>query len=202
MMRAAPLVALALALAGCPIPQPLPDYPAGTITPPRILVDELLGDGAVTLVPAGCPTTARPSYVLSARVVDSNTVESFEARWFVNYDFRAPTWNRMWRTPPDVILPNADTTNLTRVLPSFTFEPYFAPPPYDTDIAASLDPFGIWTGEGIVRVVELVVSNGFDPSLLNTVAPGANRAPKTGFETQYHRWVFLTVPPSSSVPCP
>ncbi len=35
----------ALGLAGCPIPQPLPDYPAGTITPPRILVDELLGDG-------------------------------------------------------------------------------------------------------------------------------------------------------------
>ncbi len=52
------LAALALGLAGCPIPQPLPDYPPGTVTPPRIVVDDLLGDGAVTLVPAGCTTLA------------------------------------------------------------------------------------------------------------------------------------------------
>jgi hypothetical protein len=51
-------------------------------------------------------------------------------------------------------------------------------------------------------VVEVVVSNGFDPVLVGTIAPGANRAPLPGFETQFHRWVFLTVPPSASVPCP
>ena len=186
---------LALLLAGCPIPQPLPDYPAGTITPPRILADELLGDGAVTLVPANC-TSVAPSYQLSPRVVDSNTIESIEARWFVNYDFRDSGWNRIWfsRTIP----PNADATNLTRIVPPFTFEPYLAQPPYGTPPLVG-PPY---PDPGVLRVVELVVSNGFDPALLNTIAPDANRAPKPGFETQYHRWVFLTVPPSSSVPCP
>ena len=200
MRRAALALAAASLLAGCPIPQPLPDYPAGTVTPPRILVDEQLGNGAVTLVPANCTTTF-PSYALSARVVDSNTVESFEARWFVNYDFRASPWNQMAR-PPDVILPNADTTNLTRILPSFTFNPYTYGPPYaPPGVIPSLSGPPYYDA-GVLRVVELVVSNGFDPALLNTVAPGANRAPKPGFETQYFRWVFLTVPESSSVPCP
>ena len=195
MRRASPLVALALALAGCPIPQPLPDYPAGTITPPRILVDDQLGNGAVTLVPATCATTA-PSYQLAPRVVDSNTIESIEARWFVNYDFRGSSWNQIRRS--DVIPPNGDTTNLTRVVPPFTFEPYQTPPPFGTP-PISGPPY---PDAGILRVVELVVSNGFDPALVDTIAPGANRAPRSGFETQSFRWVFLTVPPDGSVPCP
>jgi hypothetical protein len=183
---------LALALAGCPIPQPLPDYPAGAVTPPRILVDDLLGDGAVTFIPAGCSTA--PSYSLSAQVVDTNTIESIEARWFVNYDFRGTSWNRIWQ--PSTILPNGDTTNLTRPVPPFDFEPYQAPPPYGTTPSLAGPP---WDQEGVVRVVELVVSNGFDPGLDDTIAPAANRAPKKDFETQYHRWVFVT---SSAVPCP
>jgi hypothetical protein len=48
-----------------------------------------------------------------------------------------------------------------------------------------------------VHVVELVVSNGFDPTNASTVA--VNRGPKAGFETQYRRWVFLT---TKDVPCP
>jgi hypothetical protein len=193
MRRAA--VVLAAALAGCPIPQPLPDYPPGTITPPRILLDEVAGDGAVILVPANC-TTVAPAYVLSARVVDSNTIESIESRWFVNYDFRDSAWSEIRRS--DVIPPNADTTNLTRAVPPFTFEPYRYPPPYGTE----LRPGPPYRYDGIVRVVELVVSNGFDPAALNTIVPAANRAPLPGFETQFHRWVFLAVPPSASVPCP
>ena len=197
MRRALPLlaVAVALALAGCPIPQPLPDYPAGTITPPRILVDDQLGNGAVILVPANC-TTAAPSYPLSPRVVDSNTIESIEARWFVNYDFRGSSWNQIHHS--DVIPPNADTTNLIRVVPPWVFEPYQSPPPFGTTAI----PGPPYPDAGILRVAELVVSNGFDPALVDTIAPGANRAPKASFETQSYRWVFLTVPASPSVPCP
>ena len=46
-------------LAGCPLPQPLPDYPEGQpITPPRIVVDDTFRTVAypesVVRVPAGC----------------------------------------------------------------------------------------------------------------------------------------------------
>ncbi len=191
MRKAALALAGALLLAGCPIPQPLPDYPAGTITPPRIQVDDLLGNGAVTLVPAACTTLA--PYVLSANVVDSNTIESIEARWFVNYDFRDPGYRQIWQS--DVIPPNADTTNLVRAVPPYTYYPYQHPPPYGlTPMAGPPYPQA-----GVLRVVELVVSNGFDPAFVDTDAPGANRLPTRGFETQYHRWVFLT---TSDVSCP
>jgi hypothetical protein len=189
------ILALAIGLAGCPLPQPLPDYPAGTVTPPRILVDELLEDGSVTLVPASC-TAVQPTYLLNARINDPNTIESIEARWFVNYDFRGTAWSRIWDSK--TIQPNQDTTNLIRVVPTFTFSPYDAPPPFGTPPLAG-PPY---SESDVVRVVEVVVSNGFDPALVGTIAPGANRAPIQGFETQFHRWVFLTVPPSSSVPCP
>jgi hypothetical protein len=191
--RALVLAAAALALAGCPIPQPLPDYPAGTVTPPRILVDQQLQewDSAVTLVPANCTTIA--PYQLSASVVDSNTLEGIEARWFVNYDFRNLAFSEVqWR---DAISPNSDPNNLTRPVPAFLFDPYRYPPPLGTPSLAG-PPY---KQPGVLRVVELVVSNGFDPSNANTIAPGANRTPRPGFETQYHRWVFLT---SSDVACP
>ena len=192
MRRAALLLAaVALGLAGCPIPQPLPDYPAGTVPPPRILMDEQLADGAVTLVPANCTTLA--PYVLSARVVDANTIESIEARWFVNYDFRDLALSDIRQS--SVIAPNADSTNLTRIVPQFLFDPYRYPPPYGTP-ALTGPPYRV---PGVLRVVELVVSNGFDPANANTVAPGANRSPAAAFETQYYRWVFLT---SSDVSCP
>jgi hypothetical protein len=202
MTRAAPLplLAVALVLAGCPLPQALPEYSAGTNTPPRILVDDQLAprngafDGAATLLPANCVTTA-PTRVLSARIVDTNTVESVEARWFVNYDYRDRTWGDVQDSA--VIPPNASTTNLVRSVPDFTFEPYRYPPPYGTPSLVG-PPY---RDAGVLRVVELVVSNGFDPAVVGT-APAGNRAPKSGFETQVYRWVFLTVPESASVPCP
>jgi hypothetical protein len=195
MRRALLTAALAVGLAGCPIPQPLPDYPAGTITPPRILTDGLLGNGAVTLIPSNCVTTA-PEYSLSTGVVDTNTIESIEGRWFVNYDFRDEAWYVVRHS--DVMLPNADTTNLTRAVPAWTFKPYGYGPPYGV-ASASGPPY---RDPGILRVVELVVSNGFDPSIVDTAMPAVNRAPLLGFETQVFRWVFLSVPESPSVPCP
>jgi hypothetical protein len=132
--------------------------------------------------------------------VDTNSIEAIEARWFVNYDFHEPLYRHMWRSPPDVVSPSVDTTDLTRVLPSFTFQPYTAPPPYGT--TAPMDPSGLWTGEGIVRVVEVVVSNGFDPASVNSDGPAANRAVKQGFETAAYRWVFLTVSQSQTIQCP
>jgi hypothetical protein len=226
-----PLVALAVGLAGCPLPQPLPEYSAGTVTPPRILVDEIAratlkvdgglsdgvpgsgnpGDGnAIVFVPANCPSTA-PVYYLWARVVDTNNTESIEARWFVNYDpasSREQTWLRQY-----TIGANADTNNLVREIPPrvggvrqfFTFVPYdFGPAPGAPQVAAVPKPSplpGTWyPQEGILRVLELVVSNGFDPSPVTGVLP--NRAARKGFETQVYRWVFLTVPESAAVPCP
>ena len=179
-MKRAVLLLAALGLAGCPLPQPLPDYPAGTITPPRILQDQLLEDGAVTLVPAGC-TTVTPEYTLSAGVVDSNTIEGIEARWFVNYANQDP-WSTVHQS--NQILPNPDSTNLVRGVPEFVFRPYTYPPPMGTTPV----PGPPYNQDRVLHVVELVVSNGFDPSAVGT---NANRAPKPGFETQYHRWVFL-----------
>jgi hypothetical protein len=195
MRRAAAAAAGALLLAGCPIPQPLPDYPPGTITPPRILVDEIAGDASVILVPANC-TTVEPAYALGARVVDTNTIETIEARWFVNYDPRFLAYHHPWQNdevPPD---PNPDV--LTRTVPSFHFLPYQHPPPAEL----VTDPGPLYPNPGILRVVELVVSNGFEPSAVTTAVAMPFRTTRPGFETQVHRWVFMSVPESASAPCP
>jgi hypothetical protein len=194
MRRAAllPLAASCLLLAGCPLPQNLPDYKQGSITPPRILIDEQLGDDATIFVPANCVTA--PTFILSARVVDTNNIEAIEARWFVNYDYRETRYNESKQS--STILPNADATNLTRAIPPFTFEPYKELPPYGVPYVGPTT----YSADGIVHVVELVVSNGFDPAFDGTVAPRANRTPKPGFETQYHRWVFVNVSPGAEVP--
>jgi len=196
-------LALALVLAGCPIPQPLPDYPPGTITPPRILVDEIAGDGnPIIFVPSDCLST-EPLYPLAARIFDSNPIETVDTRWFVNYDPRFAAYSRTWRENP--VPPNAETTNLLREVPPrignaqqfFDFEPYQHPPAHDAPWPEHGSP---WREPGILRVVELVVSNGFDPEASSTPLP--NRKVKPEFETQVHRWVFLTVPESSEHPCP
>jgi hypothetical protein len=197
---------LALALAGCPIPQPLPDYPAGTVAPPRILMDAdavvpTTDGNPIIFVPADCSTTAIPTYVLGTSVSDANTIESIEARWFVNYD---PSSTLNYRPlQDDTILPNADTTNLIRTVPTFTFMPYDYPPsPSAPGMAPAPKPGGgAWySQDGILRVVELVVSNGFDPSVTSELPYKKPRAGTPKFETQTYRWVFLSVPSTSSVP--
>jgi hypothetical protein len=190
----------ALALAGCPLPQPLPDYPKGTITPPRIVMDAIKVDGEaadahpMVLVPAGCPAGHTPSYSLSATLVDANTLEQVEARWFVDYvpGYPADTVRPLPRPPsPYLVPPSSTATDLSRTVPSFIFAPY------------DFQPLGALGGSlsnvsaGVVHVVELVVSNGFDPA---GNPPGAAadppfRGPAPGFETQVYRWTFVNVDP-------
>ncbi len=203
-------IAIAAGLVGCPLPQPLPNYPAGTITPPRILVDQVSVDGisgsaqVVRFVAAGCAND--PVFDLTAKLYDTNNIETVEARWFVNYDARDASYYRTYRD--DAIPPDPTSTVLTRVVPPndaqgnpqpFRFDVYGAPPPYGTTPL----PGPPWKDAGIVRVVELVVSNGFDPLAVdNPSSPLPNRAtlvsPTTEFETQVYRWVFVTVPASAS----
>jgi hypothetical protein len=202
------LAVLGAALAGCPIPQPLPDYPAGTVTPPRILMDHMIPEtdgNPIIFVPSNCVTA--PSYTLGGSVSDSNTIESIEARWFVNYDPRYPASFSYLSPWSGTISPNADQTNLIRPVPSFTFDPYnYGGPPGPE--APSVSP-AQYADAGILRVVELVVSNGFDPTPITTPYDLPNKKPITGtsstFETQTYRWVFLSVPSTpqgGQVPCP
>jgi hypothetical protein len=194
-VRRAAALAAATLLAGCPIPQPLPDYPPGTITPPRILsATTTRGAESLIRVPAGCATG--PSYDLDARIFyPSNPL--LEARWFVDYhagiDQRFAIQNTEREVPAD-----PDPLILERAVPTFTFRPYGYDPA--SELGLPPDP----KAAGVVHVVELVVSNGFDPS---TEVPEPNRTPavtadSTRFEIQTYRWVFVNVTPAGDVPCP
>jgi hypothetical protein len=188
--RAPGAIAAALLLAGCPIPQPLPDYPPGAITPPRILTDEIASnESAVQFVPAGC--TTEPVYPLAARILDTIASETIVARWFVNYDARFLANYTAWQTSE--VPPDPDPSVLTRQLPPFPFQPYQHPPPPGSPSS----PGPLYPEPGVMRVVELVVSNGFDPNAVTTAYPRPNRTPLPGFETQVYRWVFLSVVPDA-----
>jgi hypothetical protein len=179
-------LALLLALAGCPLPQTLPEYPTGgTITPPRILSDQVTPSDTVILVSASCPASPEPVFTLSARLVDENTYEKVEARWFVDYDpARAST---VTPVPPIQIIDGpSDGVTIERILGDFVFRPY------------GFDPLGIeqaFRDGGGAHIVELVVSNNFAPE---PAPPAANsrpwrtplRTPTQSFETQVFRWVF------------
>ncbi len=197
--------ALLLLLAGCPLPQPLPSYPAGTVTPPRILMDPLLQPQSAVLVPAGCSGTP-PSYPLQAELVDANTSETITARWFVDYDRTNSQRCFLAMLQEDIPGPGDQASDPTRrAVSPFTFAPY--------DHAAVIggsDP----TAPGVVHVVELVVSNRFDvtaddvalctPAVASDMFPF--RMPATEgsvrFETQTFRWVFVNTPSSTALPCP
>jgi hypothetical protein len=197
--------ALAL-LAGCPLPQPLPSYPAGSVTPPRILMDPLAGGESIVRVPAGCTGTS-PGYDLAAALIHTNTSETVTARWFVDYDRR----NSLRCAPavPQELIPgpgdNAPDPTHREVSP-YRFVPYDHP----AVIGSSSSP----AAAGVVHVVELVVSNGFDPAvddvgLCSPDDPGTAlpyRTPARNgdvqFETQAYRWVFVSEPASTDVPCP
>jgi hypothetical protein len=181
---------LGLALAGCPLPQTLPEYPtSGIITPPRIQSDRVTPADTLILVDANCPSTAEPSFTLSAMLVDENTYEKVEARWFVDYDpGRAVTVNPI---SPQIIDGPADGVTIERTLADFVFRPYGYDP--------VMNPQGFRDGGGL-HVVELVVSNNFALETPTPVPPHARpwRTPLTTatqtFETQVYRWVFHYVP--------
>jgi hypothetical protein len=189
--RCALVLLLGGTLAGCPLPQSLPEYPtSGTITPPRIQSDNVTPVDTVILVDAGCVVPPTPVFTLSARLVDENTYEKVEARWFVDYDpERAANVSPV--LPPQIIDGPADGVTIERPLDDFLFQPY------------GFDPVGgelaYRTGGGI-HIVELVVSNNFAPEV-PTPVPAHDRPWRTPlktstqtFETQVYRWVFHYVP--------
>ncbi len=196
MRRIALALAGAAALAGCPIPQPLPDYPAGTVTPPRIVVEGIANPGTVVLVPASCPPGHEPSTLLTATLIDVDTFERVVARWFVNYDPIDPGL-RAIRQEDDIPGVDATPPQTERAVPLFTFFPYGS---WGNTIASSGGGSG--RNEGAVQIVELVVSNGFDPAAVGPPVLLPNRTPLIGFETQVYRWVFMTVPQSATTVCP
>jgi hypothetical protein len=181
---ALPALAGALVLAGCPIPQAVPDYPAGTITPPRILTESLTIPEALVFVPANCTSvTPGPGYDLGARLFDSDNIEQVQARWFVNYpDHEDPVIDESIPADPDTF---------ERTVQTFRFHPYAYAPP---QLGGSPPHQEL----GSIRVVELLVSNRFvDPD-----GPPW-RSPAPNFETQLQRWTFMLVPKGDEDPaCP
>jgi hypothetical protein len=174
-----PLLAAVALLAACPIPQSVPEYPKGTsVTPPRIVAESALPQATLLRVPVGC--VIAPIQALSAGIVDEDVTEPVEARWFVDYDpvnqDRSHFEDFSLVATVEQPDPNAPVTARS-VLP-FAFNPY---------------DFGSTVGE--VHVVELVVSNGFDPVADHPPVDGVParpfRTPLTDFETQVYRWVFL-----------
>ena len=196
MKKATPaLLALAVALAGCPIPQPLPDYPPGTVTPPRILMATVQpASGAVIRVGTDCTyPDNQPSFELSASIFDSDAIEPVVARWFVNYDM---TEEHPSQTPiggDRTVLGNSDPTVLVRVMTDtpfagngHAFYPYLHAPPDGTGTRTGVP----YNEAGTVRVVELLVSNNFQPE----PSSPKSRQPAPNYEVGLHRWVFLLVP--------
>jgi hypothetical protein len=177
--RLVPAAIAALLLAGCPLPQPLPDYPPGTITPPRILQSTVFPSDPVVLAGTGCAPGDEPSFELTARLFDSNNVEQIVARWFVNYKQGTPT--EMPILGDIAIPPNGDPNVLERALPAIPFGPGNAFRP---------DQYPPFDGVGETRIAELLVSNNFQAE----PASPPWRQPATNFEVQVHRWVFVLVP--------
>jgi hypothetical protein len=176
----AALAALPILLVGCPIPQGLPEYPdSGTVAPPRIRADATAPVDTLILVAPDC-INGGPVFQLSSVLVDDNTLEKVEARWFLDYD--PGTLRRLPLVTEEIPGPDDGVTR-TRPVTAFPFNPYEADP--------ASDPQGFRDGGG-VHVMELVVSNGFAPE------PGAGepplerpwRTPLPNFETQAFRWVF------------
>jgi len=201
--RSALAALLGASLAGCPIPQTLPEYPtSGAITPPRIQSDKVTPIDTLLLVDSGCAGADTDHvFLLSASLVDENTYEVVEFRWFVDYDPSRSTVKPV--ATPDPFLPGpADGITIERVVPPFSFQPYtFDPPGYGAPTEPR--PGQNYRDGGGLHVVELVVSNNFAPE---PAPPASNPRPwrtplKTTtqtFETQVYRWVFHYVPTGSA----
>jgi hypothetical protein len=180
----------ALVLAGCPIPQTVPEYPkGGSITPPRIVAETAVPSGTFLTVPSGCATSpTMPPF--SAKIVDENVTEPVEARWFVDYDPASDARSSPLGLPvfvPTVDQPDPNSPKTERTVPPLT----------------AFHPYDFGSAVGSVHVLELVVSNGFDPTAdtlpsLGGVPALPYRTPLGGFETQVYRWVILL----TNAPCP
>jgi hypothetical protein len=168
-------------LGGCPIPQPLPgvgSIDGGLpITPPRVLTDSAYPGLALTdFGPSPSPCPVGSHFDVSATLVDENSEEPVDVRWFVDY---APD-NQLLRTPLQIetLPPPADPTQYLRYPSPFPFSPW------------DFNQLG-----ERVHVVEMTISNGFLP-VGAAVPPGSlpNRTAAPGYEVQVFRWTFQPSP--------
>jgi hypothetical protein len=165
--HALPWALLACALAGCPLPQPLPAVEGNiSVTPPRILTESVRPSEVVVRVGSDCPEDA---FIPFGAILDDPDLEDIvEARWFVDYATGAAGVQQN-----DFPAASPDGTDTRRALADFRFFPgrYLAAVPH---------------------VVEVVVSNGFyaigqDP--IGAAQP--NRTPQPSYETQLFRWLVV-----------
>jgi hypothetical protein len=157
--------AAALVAGGCPLPQPLAEVArtdGGVVSPPRIVTESAAPADTVVLVTRSCASAV---FSLGAQVEDLNTAEAVEARWFVDYRPDAAANPLIQQVPAA-----DDPTNPIRVVQPYAF---------DALLAGTTAP---------LHVVELLVSNGFQP--ISTTNPPQNRAALPGYETSIYRWVF------------
>ena len=167
-------------MGGCPIPQPLPgvgSIDGGLpITPPRVLTTSVVPGLAITdYGPVEGPSAPCPPgslFQVSATVVDENSEEPVEVRWFVDYD---PD-NQLLRTPLQIetLPPPADPQQYKRFPKPFPFSPWDFDRPTER-----------------VHVVEMTISNGFLP--VGAAVPAGelpNRTASPGYEVQIFRWTF------------
>ncbi|HEX9290319.1 MAG TPA: hypothetical protein VF904_12420 [Anaeromyxobacteraceae bacterium] len=180
-LAAAVTLLLALSLAACPLPQPLPEVArtdGGVVTSLRFRLETVLPSDPIVPVAKTCPDGGVPQFNVSAALEDPDTVERVEARWFVDYRVDAPDARRS-----DDIPGSGDPADPVRLVPPPASQPFvFAMPAFNP-----ADP------TTRVHVLELVVcSVGFTP--LGNDPPGTlypNRTPQLGFEAaQIYRWIF------------
>jgi hypothetical protein len=179
-LACAGLAAAALALAACPLPQPVTEVSrvdGGTVTSLRFRLEAVSPSDPIVPVAKDCPSGAR--FTLSAPLDDPDTAEVVEARWFLDYH---PQTSDLPFRDDDVPSPG-DPNDLTRrdIPAAGTLPVVFEMPALS---------------QGTMHVVELVACSfgfnhvGQDPA--GTVYP--NRTPLEGFGVaQTYRWVFQYV---------
>jgi hypothetical protein len=168
----AAVAAVPLALAACPLPQPLAEVSridGGTVTPPRIVVDSVVPAETVIRMGTTACTPGGPHFALGASVDDPQTDDVVEARWFVDYSAAVPATTGVQKLD---FPQSANTGDPVRALAPYDF----TPGPFDPSTP--------------MHVVEVVVSNNFRP-LNDATSLLPNRSPQDGFETQVFRWVFV-----------
>jgi hypothetical protein len=167
---------LAIALAGCPLPQPLPAVQrvgGATVAPPRILADSASPPGAIVRVGASCGPAATVPF--TAMLEDPNVDELVQARWFVDYHAGSTGLQGL-----ENVLPSPDGSAIRSLATPYLFR------------LGDHDP-------ARPHVVELVVSNGFHDVGADPPGSPVNRTPLPGYETQVFRWVVSYEP---GAPCP
>jgi transcriptional regulator with GAF, ATPase, and Fis domain len=173
----AALAAAAVALAACPLPQPVAsvrrENGGATTTPPRVDTSSVVPGETLVRVSTACPDP--PTFHVRANVIDDDTTELVSVRWFVDYAPDALGSRPMFSEE----VPGSEDGR----------EPQGPTPPPLT-LGAPFD-----TAAGTAHVLELVVSNGFY-ALYTDGLPLPNRTPQPGFETQVFRWVFQFDPAS------